>query len=218
MCAEFVVVKDFRLVGEHVLGAALHQSLIGFLIRPSLDLLAEKRPGEVERRFGVLDFLREENEHVAKGLLEAGAGERVEANKCESIRRKALAHDAHQGVTDRFRGPGVDAMGYNGVELAEGAVDRRQIKGSKVDVGDARARSHLARGRNRRLCKIDADEFGPGGPERHVDQVEAFAAADLQHARRAKRRDLTAVQRGKRTDHGRMGLNVDAGRIADAIV
>ena len=92
-----------------------------------------------------------------------------------------------------------------------------EIERVEGDVGEPRGRRRLARHGDRRFGEIDADELGAGRAERHGDQVDALAAADLEHSRGAERTDLAAGEGGDRADRGRVGLGVDLARIADPI-
>ena len=156
------MVDDLGRLAENPLRHALQRAFVGFRIRPRLDLLGEEGARDVELFGRVVDAVRRRHQHVANGLPEAGAGQRVEADEGEPARPETLADDAHQRRTDSVGRPGVDAMGDDIVEVAEPGADIGEVEG--VEGGVRRAALHRRRpgARDRRLVDVDPDEFRAG--------------------------------------------------------
>ena len=106
-------------------------------------------------------------------------------------------------------------MGDDIVEVAEPGADIGEVEG--VEGGVRRAALHRRRPglSDRRLVDVDPDEFRARGGDRHGDEVDPLAAADVQDARGADGRDLATEQGRNRPHRGGVGLAVDLARVAD---
>ena len=153
--------------------------------------------------------------HVAHGLPQAGAGKGVEADEGEAVGLKALADDAHQRRADGIWRPRVDAMRDDDVEVAERAADTGEVERMEGDVRSPALPPSSGALRRSPVRRVDPDEFRAGRGDRHGDEVDPLAAADVQDARGADGRDLATEQGRNRPDRGGVGLAVDLARVAD---
>ena len=109
-------------------------------------------------------------------------------------------------------------MREDGVEAAEGRVHIDEIADMKADVGAAAAlRGHAGAG-DRLLGQIDPDKFRLRRAERHIDEIDALAAADFQHPRGFERPATAPEQGGEHADRRRMDHAEGQAGVTHAIV
>ena len=203
---------------EHPPRLALDRAFVGFLVRPGLDLLRKERSRALELRLGIVDVVRHIDQHVPDRLAQARTGKDVVADDGEAFAGEAFADDPKNRLTNGLGNPRIDAVREDGVEAAEGLVHIDEIAHMKADVGAAAAlRGHAGAG-DRLLGQIDPDKFRLRRAERHIDEIDALAAADFEHARGFERPETTTEQSGEHADRGRMDHGEGQAGVTHAIV
>ena len=218
-------VRTELVVKEHLGGAmqdpprkALQGGLVGLGVGPALDRFGKIGARGLELGPRIVDRIRRDEQHVADRLIEPRRRQRGVADDGDAVGREAFADDAQERGADGGWSPGVDAVRDDDVECAKPCVGVREIARVKADVGRTAKRRSRARRGDRRRGKVEADKLGVRGGERHVDEIDALAAADFEDARPRHRRDRPAVQPGERAERSRIGVAEDLARIPDPII
>ena len=215
---QFVVVQKCGRMIENPLRFVLHRAFVGFAAPPSLDLVREKRTRAFELRLGILELLRHIDQHVPDRLAQARARVHVVADDREPLAGEALCDDAKERLAHLRRNPGVDAVREDVIEAAERGVELDEVQRVKAGVGAAAGLRRGAGPRDRLPGQVDADKFRLRRAERHVDEVDALAAADLQDARAGERGERASEQRGEHADRRRVDDGEGQAGVADAVV
>ena len=198
-----VFVEFVRHVGvaaaEHLSGFVAPDAAVGIsavaLSRQRLDQRA------AVKRLTVAFFAesRVQQQAVAGDLDEPPAGQDIEADHRDAVRRETFRHDAHERLAQRLGDPAQEAVTNDVVEGAVLSPDLVQAAGVERDIGEPGPGDPVAPRGDLQRRDVDAEKarLGPGGGERN--EVAAGGAADLEHARRRDVRRLDAgPERGGR--------------------
>ena len=147
---------------------------------------------------------------VARDLERPPAGQHVETDRGDALRRQTLGDDAQQRVAQRLGDPAEHAVANDEIERAVLGADLIQTARAKLDVGKLEPRDTRLPLRDLHRRKVDADKLGvwPGGRERN--DVAARRASNLKDARSRNGRSRQPEPQRRRR-HSR-GLLPDEGK------
>ncbi len=168
--------------------------------------------------FGIGDAGGAADDFALKLLLGGGGRQRVVGDIGDAAGRKARADQVEQRPANRLRHPGIDAVADDvvvGFAVARPGEDVAEFDG---DVGEAAGGDERTALPNRLFREIEADMAGVRRDLRHAENVEAVAAADLQHRGGRGIGRGPAVQQPGRADAVGRQQRHDGGGVSDLVV
>ena len=131
---------------------------------------------------------RVQEQAVAGDLKQSPARQHVEADRRHPLRRQTFGDDAQQGLAQGLGNPAVHPVADDEVERAVGGSDFVEAARAERDVGEPEPLDARLARRDLRRRQVDADEMRVRPSRGERNDVPARGAADLQHARRPRRR------------------------------
>ena len=146
------------------------------------------------------------------------AGQGVEVQVGDPLRREMAREDRHQRLADRSRNPGVHPVRDDVVELPQIDGDFEDVALLQLDVGEPERHGEPSPELDRPGRELDARKARMGQPVGHRDEVAAGAASELQHAAALDRGRLQAVHPGVGRDAIGMRVLPGAAGIGDTLL
>ncbi len=166
----------------------------------------QERPRMLQPLHGILKPPRMIQHHVTHQSSNMPRRMRVVADERDPVARQAPLRNLQNLFPHFRRGPPINAVRQNVIELAERLIDLQQVHAQQLDVLQPKIVNHPLSPRQRLSRQIHTRELRIRKRHRHADDVGRFASSQLQHSAGLDRRGSEPRQFRQHPQPARMSL------------